>query len=89
MGTKADGAGLDEHTRFLSHCLYQVFTRTAVMVAGPTWVPEEPVRLVHLLAIFAMGAWSLYQFRPEVQPQAAPTRTRVEDPREALVEQEP
>jgi hypothetical protein len=60
-----------------------------ITVAGPTWVPEEPVRLVVLLAIFTMGVWSLYQSRPEVQPQAAPKRTRVEDPSEALVEQGP
>ena len=57
-----------------------------ITVAGPSWFPVE---LVVLLAIFAMGVWSLDQSRLEVQSLVAPPGTSAEDPREALVEQEP
>jgi hypothetical protein len=90
LGDNTPGTGQQRSSRTLILVASACFlVPNVIMVAGPTWIPEEPVRLVHLLAIFAMGVWSLYQSRPEVQPQAAPTRSRVEDPREALVEQEP
>jgi hypothetical protein len=83
------GAGQHRSSRKLVLVAWACFLAPNVItVAGPTWVPEYLLRLVVLLAIFAMGVWSLYQFRPEVQPQAALARTRVEDPRETLVELE-
>jgi len=56
-----------------------------ITVAGPSWFPVE---LVVLLAIFAMGAWSLEQSRFELQPLAVPSRAPAEEPCEVLVEQE-
>lgn len=39
----------------------------AITVAGPTWVPVE---FAVLLAVFALGVWSLDRFRIELQPEA-------------------
>ncbi len=57
-----------------------------ITVAGPSWFPVE---LLVLFTVFAMGVWSLYQYRPEVQPLVAPMRTPAEYPGEVLVGQEP
>ena len=80
LGDNTHGAGQQRYSRTLILVASACFLApNVIMVAGPTWVPEEPVRLVLLLVIFAMGAWSLYQSRPEVQTQAAPTRTPAAD----------
>ena len=80
LGDNTLGAGQQRYSRTLILVASACFLApNVIMVAGPTWVPEEPVRLVLLLVIFAMGAWSLYQSRPEVQTQAAPTRTPAAD----------
>ncbi|HKN71810.1 MAG TPA: hypothetical protein VJX30_12305 [Terriglobales bacterium] len=80
LGDNTHGAGQQRYSRTLILVASACFLApNVIMVAGPAWVPEEPIRLVLLLAIFAMGAWSLYQSRPEVQTQAAPTRTPAAD----------
>jgi len=56
-----------------------------ITVAGPSWFPVEAIAL---LAIFAMGVWSLDQSRLEVQPLLAPPGSSTEAPRDALVGQE-